>query len=64
MLNESFLLNSPILRPKKSCLFPVTLQTHIFDKKNNDFFFVPTYLPFCFSDCYRKQTISFFRPKL
>ena len=25
-------------------------------------FFLPTYLPYLFSDCYRKQTIYFLRP--
>ena len=32
-------------------------KTHIFDQKNN-----ATYLPYIFSDRYRKQTFSFFRP--
>ena len=31
-------------------------KTHIFDNK---IFFLPTYLPYFFSDCYRKQTIFF-----
>ena len=40
-------------------------KTHIFDQKNNQKnILLPTYLPYFFSDCYRKQTISFFRPKL
>ena len=38
-------------------------KIHIFDQKNNEIlFFLPTYLPYFFSDRYRKQTISFFRP--
>ena len=37
-------------------------KTHIFDQKNNEFFFLATYLPYLFLDPYRKQTISFFRP--
>ena len=39
-------------------------KTEIFDQKNNaKKFFLPTYLPYFFMDCYRKKTISFFRPK-
>ena len=34
-------------------------KTHILDQKNNEFFFLPTYLPFFFLDRYRKQTINF-----
>ena len=39
-------------------------KTHIFDQKNNAkiFFLPPTYLPYFFSDRYRKQTVYFFRP--
>ena len=39
-------------------------KTHIFDQKNNakKIKNLPTYLPYFFSDRYRKQTISFFRP--
>ena len=40
-------------------------KTRIFDKKNNPkIYFLRTYLPYFFTDHYRKQTISFFRPKL
>ena len=40
-------------------------KTHIFDQKNNaKKMFLPTYLPYFFSDRYRKQTIYFFRPNL
>ena len=38
-------------------------KTHIFDQKNNEKKnLLPTYLPYFFSDRYRKQTISFFKP--
>ena len=38
-------------------------KTHIFDQKNNaKKIFLPTYLPYFFSERYRKQTIYFFRP--
>ena len=35
-------------------------KTHIFDQRNNA---KNANLPYFFSDCYRKQTIYFFRPK-
>ena len=39
-------------------------KSHIFDQRNNEKkMFLPTYLPYFFPDRYRKQTISFFRPK-
>ena len=34
-------------------------KTHIFDQKDNNEFFLPTYLPYFFSYSFRKQTISF-----
>ena len=38
-------------------------KTHIFEQKNNaKKKILPTYLPYFFSDAYRKQTIYFFRP--
>ena len=38
-------------------------KTHIFDQENNaKKMFLQTYLPYFFSDPYRKQTISFYRP--
>ena len=38
-------------------------KTHIFDQKNNaKKNILLTYLPYFFSDRYRKQTIIFFRP--
>ena len=48
----------PTLNQRKTCL------KHIFltKKKWIFFFYQPTY-PILFSDCYWKQTISFFRPK-